>query len=82
MNSNVLKTIELLEGLRNNSEFTKYNAKNFEFNLDPDQSYEIYFQHIKKKYSVYNFVNVCCSKKETCVLLICTGSIKLRERCY
>ena len=48
MNSNGLKTIELLEGLRTNSEFTKYNAKNFEFNLDPDQSYEIYFQYIKK----------------------------------
>ena len=51
MNSNSLKTIDLLEDLRTNSEFTKYNAKNFELDLDPDNSYEIYFQYIKKKYS-------------------------------
>ena len=39
MNSNGLKTIGLLEDLRTNSEFTKYNAKDFELNLDPDKSY-------------------------------------------
>ena len=35
MNSNGLKTIDLLECLRTNSEFTKYNAKDFEFKLRP-----------------------------------------------
>ena len=45
MNIDGLKTIGLLEDLRTNSEFTKYNAKDFELNLDPDQSYEIYFQY-------------------------------------
>ena len=54
MNSNGLKTIELLEGLRTNSEFTKYNAKDFDLNLDPDQSYEIYFHYIKKNIQLLN----------------------------
>ena len=36
MNSNGLKTIGLLECLRTNSEFTKYNAKDFDLNFDPD----------------------------------------------
>ena len=49
MKNNGLKTIDLLEGLRTNSEFTKYNAKDFESNLDPDNSYEVYFHYIKKK---------------------------------
>ena len=64
MNCNGLKTIELLEGLRTNSEFTKYNPKNFEFNLDPDQSYEIYFQYIKKKYSTLKYWKIAATSLE------------------
>ena len=48
MLSNDLQIIDLLEGLRNDSKHIKYNAKDFESNLDPDRSYEIYFQYIKK----------------------------------
>ena len=43
MLSDNLQIINILEGLRTNSEFIKYNAKDFESNLDPDHSYEIYF---------------------------------------
>ena len=55
MNTDGLKTIGLLEGLRTNSEFIKYNSKDFNLSLDPDQSYEIYFQYVKKIFQRLNF---------------------------
>ena len=64
MKNNGLKTIDLLEGLRTNSEFTKYNAKYFELNLDPDNSYEIYFQYIKKKYSTLKHWKIAATSLE------------------
>ena len=64
MNSNGLKTIDLLEGLRTNSEFTKYNAKDFESNLDPDNSYEVYFHYIKKKYSMLKHWKIAATSLE------------------
>ena len=64
MNSNDLQIIDLLEGLRNDSEHIKYNAKDFESNLDPDRSYEIYFQYIKKKYSTLKFWKIAATSIE------------------
>ena len=64
MNTDGLKTIGLLENLRTNSEFTKYNAKDFELNLDPDQSYEIYFQYVKKKYSTLKYWKIAATSLE------------------
>ena len=64
MNSNGLKTIDLLECLRTNSEFTKYNAKDFDLNFDPDNSYEIYFHYIKKKYSMLKHWKIAATSTE------------------
>lgn len=64
MNRNSFKTIDLLEVLRTNSEFTKFNAKDFKLNLDPDNSYEIYFHYIKKKYSTLKHWKIAATSIE------------------
>ena len=61
---NDLQIIDLLEDLRTNSQFTKYKAKDFELNLDPDQSYETYFQYIKKKYSTLKHWKIAATSQE------------------
>tara|TARA_B100001287_G_C22673022_1_gene526209 strand:+ start:392 stop:1165 length:774 start_codon:yes stop_codon:yes gene_type:complete len=64
MNTDGLKTIDLLEGLRTNSKFIQYNAKDFDLSLDPDQSYEIYFQYLKKKYSALKYWKIAATSLE------------------
>jgi 2-keto-4-pentenoate hydratase len=64
MDKKALQIIELLERLRSNLKFIKYSEKDFKLNLDPDKSYEIYFQYIKKKYSTLKYWKIAATSLE------------------